>query len=127
MSIKPNLRFRKSERLRLRSDFSRVYAYRYSAGNDVLVVYAMENGLNWSRLGMSVSKKVGNSVVRHRVRGKIREAYRTNKANLPTGYDLICIARPRAARDDVDLSSVLCKTIKLAVRCTKKSPKKTTS
>jgi len=86
----------------------------------VLVVYAMENGLQWSRLGMSVSKKVGNSVVRHRVRSKIREAYRLNKTNLPIGYDLICIARPHACRDDVDLSSVLCKTIKQAVRRTKK-------
>ena len=123
MSIKPNQRFRKSERLRLRSDFSRVYAYRFSAGNDVLVVYAMENGLKWSRLGMSVSKKVGNSVMRHRVRSKIREAYRLNKTNLPAGYDLICIARPQAAREDIDLDSILCKTVKQAVQRTKKPRK----
>lgn len=125
MPIKTDRRFRKSERLRLRSDFSRVFAYRHSAGNDVFVVYAMENGLKWSRLGMSVSKKVGNSVVRHRVRRKIREAYRINKANLPIGYDLICIARPQATRRDIDVAAVLCKTIKQAVRCTKKPRKKT--
>jgi len=76
---------------------------------------------------MSISKKVGNSVLRHRVRRKIREAYRINKSNLPIGYDLICIARPQAAWEDIDLDTILCKTVKQAVQCTKKPRNKTNS
>ncbi len=73
---------------------------------------------------MSVSKKIGNSVVRHRIRSQIRETFRLNKINLPTGYDLICIARPHITQDDIDLQKILCKTVKQAVRCTKNPRKK---
>lgn len=123
ISTMPDQRFRKSERLRLRSDFSRVYAYRCSAAGDVLVVYAAENGLKWSRLGLSVSKKVGNAVQRQYVRRRIREAYRTNKAKLPVGFDIICIAKPLATDKKVDLSVSLCKLMKKAVQLVKRRRK----
>ena len=56
-------------------------------------MYVMKNDLNENRLGISVSKKVGNSVVRHRVTRLIRESYRLNCNSFESGYDIVVIAR----------------------------------
>lgn len=69
-------------------------AQRNSVANKYLVMYLRSNGLDYNRLGISVSKKVGNSVVRHRVTRLIREAYRLNRANIDVGYDIVIVARP---------------------------------
>jgi ribonuclease P protein component len=96
-------RFRRRERLRTRSDFARVYAGRRRASDAVLLVYVADNGLDWSRLGLSVGKKVGNAVSRNYVRRRIREAFRLAKADLPRGLDIICVAKPDAARSGSDM------------------------
>ena len=90
----------------------------------MLVVYVTRNELSYSRMGMSVSKKIGNAVMRKYVRRKIREAYRTQKSDLPVGYDLICIARPKAADKKIDLSNSLRTLVIKAVRMEKTSKKK---
>ena len=59
-------------------------------------MYLLNNDKEESRLGISVSKKVGNSVVRHRVTRLIREAYRLNKEKFLNGYDIVVIARSSA-------------------------------
>lgn len=89
-------RFQKHEHLRKHAEFARVYDVRCSAGDHLLVLYVAENELEWSRLGLSVGKRVGNSVIRNYVRRRIREEFRTNKHNLPRGFDVICVARPAA-------------------------------
>lgn len=98
-------RLRKCERLRLRVDFARVFARRCSAADPVLVVYVATNDLGYVRIGLSVSRRVGNAVVRNRVRRRIREAFRRHKASLPVGLDIICVARPKAACDDADIAN----------------------
>ena len=108
-SMNDDRRFRKSERLRLRKDFRRVFATRCSAGDETLVVYVARNGLSHSRLGMSVSRRVGPALRRNYIRRKIREAFRTSKADLPTGMDILCVARQRAGDREADLRSSLCK------------------
>ena len=79
-------------------EFGSVYSTKNSVANKYLVMYLRSNGLDYNRLGISVSKKVGNSVVRHRVTRLIREAYRLNRANIDVSYDIVIVARP-ASKD----------------------------
>ena len=71
-------------------EFGSVYNTKDSVANKYLVMYLRANSLEYNRLGISVSKKVGNSVVRHKVTRLIREAYRLNKDCIRSGYDIVC-------------------------------------
>jgi ribonuclease P protein component len=82
-------RFRPDDRIRKQHDFERVYQARLYAADDVLVVNGDANGLDRTRLGLSISKKVGNAVVRNRWKRLIREAFRLSRERLPAGVDLI--------------------------------------
>ena len=60
-------------------------------------MYIWENGTDRNRIGISVSKKVGNSVVRHRVTRLVRESYRLQEAVFNSGLDIVVVARKAAA------------------------------
>ena len=85
-----------SESLKKNRDFQTVYKRGKSAANKYLVMYIWKNDSNRNRLGVSVSKKVGNSVVRHRLTRLLRESYRLNEEGFKTGYDIVIIVRPAA-------------------------------
>lgn len=74
-------------------DFQIVYKSGKSYANKYLVMYVLENHKEENRLGISVSKKVGNSVVRHRITRLIRESYRLHKNEFQNGYDIVVVAR----------------------------------
>mgnify|MGYP003375797818 CR=1 FL=1 len=78
------------------NEFRRIYRKGRSAVSPYFVVYRRGH----SRLGVSVSTKLGCAVVRNRVRRRIREIYRLNKAKMLPGYDLIVVARVRAVETD---------------------------
>lgn len=78
------------------SDFQKIYKNGISLANKYLVMYIMKNNSRENRLGISVSKKVGNSVVRHRITRLIRESYRLNSNLFEYGYDIVIIARVTA-------------------------------
>ncbi len=85
-----------STSLKKNKDFQVVYKNGTSKANRYLVMYVYENGLSENRLGISVSKKVGNSVVRHRLTRLIRESYRLHEEMFHSGWDIVVIARNTA-------------------------------
>ena len=87
-----------SESLKKNEDFRKVYRKGKSYGNRQLVLYVLENEAGKNRLGISVSRKVGNSVVRHHLTRLIRESYRLHEEEFKCGLDLVVIART-AAKD----------------------------
>ena len=80
------------------SEFHNVYEKGKSYANRLLVMYVLKNDLNKNRIGISCSKKIGNSVVRHRVTRLIREAYRLNCHMFNSGLDIVVIARTGIGR-----------------------------
>ena len=85
-----------SESLKKNKDFQTVYKNGRSYANKYLVMYVMKNKIEKNRIGISVSKKVGNSVVRHRITRLIRESYRLSEGHFQSGIDIVVIARAGA-------------------------------
>jgi ribonuclease P protein component len=85
----PNFSFGRQYRIRTPAEFDCVYRAKVFAADDVLIVNACGTDLPHPRLGLSVSKKVGNAVVRNRWKRLIREAFRLSRAELPAGIDLV--------------------------------------
>lgn len=97
-----------SESLKKNKDFQLVYKCGKSYANKYLVMYIKENNTGKNRLGISVSKKVGNSIVRHRLTGLIRESYRLQEDRFRCGIDIVVIARIGAkGRTYKDIESAL--------------------
>ena len=82
------------------SDFQRVYKTARSYANKQLVMYVKKSDIPNNRIGISVSKKVGNSVVRHHVTRLIRESFRLNENTLKQGLDIIVVARASTKESD---------------------------
>lgn len=86
-----------SESLKSNRDFKNVYSNGKSYANRYLVMYVLENKTSKNRLGISVSKKVGNSVVRHRITRLVRESYRLHEGMFNSGLDIVVVARTNAS------------------------------
>ena len=85
-----------SESLKKNSEFQNVYANGKSYANKYLVMYVLKNDLNRNRIGISVSKKVGNSVIRHHITRLIRESYRLQEDMFNSSLDIVVLARSTA-------------------------------
>jgi ribonuclease P protein component len=89
------LSFPKRKRLTSNSQFKAVLARGRRRSNGVLMLYMMENELEYSRLGVSVGKSYGNAVVRNRLKRLMREAFRQNQQQIPAGFDYVLMISPR--------------------------------
>lgn len=85
-----------SESLRKNSDFRDAYQVGKSFANKYLVMYVKQNESAKNRIGISVSKKVGNSVVRHRLKRLVKEGYRLQEDRFLNGFDIVIIVRKTA-------------------------------
>jgi len=87
------------ESLKKPSEFSKVYKRGKSYADKNIVIYYMPNQLGTTRVGFSISKKVGNAVVRNRVRRFIKESLRVNFSDFGN-YDFVFVARVRSSQVD---------------------------
>lgn len=88
------------ESLKKNQDFQNVYRNGKSYANRYLVMYVLKNEQEKNRIGISVSKKVGNSVIRHHITRLIRESYRLHEDMFNNGLDIVVIARATAKGAD---------------------------
>lgn len=86
--------------LKKNTEFENVYQNGKSFANKLLVMYALPNQEPGLRLGISVSKKVGNSVKRHRLARLIRENVRLSEEMLKNRFDIVVVARVNAKNAD---------------------------
>ncbi len=95
--VKPRLRHSKASRVVTRGDFQRAYGEGVRVRGGVLSLVMVANGLEQSRLGLSIGKTIWKGAVqRNRVRRMFREAFRLEQHGLPGGFDVIAIAaRPK--------------------------------
>jgi len=109
--------FPKKLHLRKQAEFDRVFASRAYAADDYLIVHGCANELGWSRLGLSVSKKSGNSPQRNYWKRSIREAFRRNREQMPSGIDLVVRPQKGATADSLTIQrSLPALVIRLAKR-----------
>ena len=114
-------RFLPRFRLKRPAEFKRVFDERRSASDERIVVYIADNGLEHPRLGLSVSRKVGGAVQRNRWKRLLREAFRHNVAQLPTGIDLVIVPR---ADYQPELAALQKSLVELARRAGKRRARK---
>lgn len=93
MNVPSDYRFSRIHRIRRTPEFQRAYQYRCAVSDSRLLIFAIANRTNQTRIGLSVSRKVGGAVVRNRWKRLLREAFRLQRASLPIGLDLVCIPR----------------------------------
>ncbi|HOA79494.1 MAG TPA: ribonuclease P protein component [Defluviitaleaceae bacterium] len=102
-----------TDSLKKNHQFRIVYNKGTSTANRLLVMYLLKNGKDINRLGISVSKKVGNSVVRNRITRLIKESYRMLEDNIDRGWDIIIIARVTCNNSNYkDISETLINLLK---------------
>lgn len=108
----PDHTFPQHVRLKTPAQFKAVYDAKRSVSDGLLVVYAAANALSHPRVGLSVSRKVGNAVVRNRWKRLLREAFRLHRHALPSGLDFILI--PRSGQAEPTLEAITASLLKLA-------------
>lgn len=93
----------KEFRLTNREDFKRVFTRGKSVANRQFVIYFLHNEkIDRFRAGLSVSKKIGNAVVRNRVKRYLREVIRLNEEKIQSGWDFVVIARNPTSEMDYE-------------------------
>ena len=103
-----------SDSLKSNRDFKNVFDNGKSFANKYLVMYVLENNSDSNRLGISVSKKVGNSVVRHHLTRLVRESYRLHEDIFNSGLDIVVVVRVNAKEISyADMESALLHVAKL--------------
>jgi ribonuclease P protein component len=89
--------FPRKYRLLRRLDFQRVYEEGQRRSASLCTVFYRPNGLSETRLGITVPKRLGTSVLRNRIKRRIREIFRLHRQELPGGWDIVLNPRPGAA------------------------------
>ena len=118
--------FRPSQRMHTPAEYESVFANKHSAGDAVLLVFVSQREAGPTRLGTSVGKRCGNSVVRHALKRAIREAFRLLQHELPPALDVVVVPRPgvnpTTAQVQESLPRLIAKAAKKAQRSRPAAP-----
>ena len=115
-------RFRSVERLRKRHQFRHVERRQYRFAGRDLIIYVRENDLDWSRLGLTVTRKVGAAPARNRWKRRLRAIFRNEKGQIPSGIDIVAIVK-RGDRPEPAFSELSQEFIELVSDAHARSPK----
>ena len=91
--------FQRELRLRGQSAFKHVHDAKVRRESGPLLVYARPNTLEFSRIGLALGRAVGGAIRRNRIKRRLREAFRLNRHQWPTGYDWMVVVRPHEPMD----------------------------
>ncbi len=99
---------KKENRLKKNTEFRKVYKQGKNYWNRNLILYVRRNHTDNVRIGISITKKVGNAVVRNRLKRRIKEINRTLVPSIKRGYDLVIIPKKNAVElSFIELESAL--------------------
>ena len=90
--------FKRKERIRKSSEFRLIYQKGNIKGSLHFKIAILANDLQWSRLGLTISKKIGNAVKRNYIKRRLREYFRLHKECLSGSFDIIVTAKSGAAK-----------------------------
>lgn len=114
----------KMYRLRSNMEFKKVYKNGKNYWNRNLILYVKKNDLGYSRVGYSITKKIGNSVVRNKIRRQMKEIYRLKFNLIKSNYDLIFIPKKNVVDISFkELESAMIHIMKIAKLLNKESEK----
>jgi ribonuclease P protein component len=114
----PRQTFPARERLAGKKQFTAVFEAKTRVSRTFLTIYAKPNSLNFSRLGLNVSRRVGTAPKRNRIKRLLRESFRLTKNDLPSGYDWVIVVRPHEPAELSEYQSLLAEmTADLHKRC----------
>ena len=104
---------KRHERIRKRSEYITIYTQGVTRESRHFRITLLPNAFQWSRLGLTVSKKIGNAVQRNLVKRRLREYFRLHKAYLPRSHDIVFTAKQGAPKLSYtaltrELDTVLC-------------------
>lgn len=119
-------RFKSAQKLHGKDAFASVYQQGKRKSCGPILVVATANGLTFNRMGLSISRKVGNAVMRGRIKRLLREAFRLTQHEVPVGYDMILIARPHDFLTLDDYQNILRQTLENLHRRWEKHPDQAT-
>jgi ribonuclease P protein component len=97
----------KSHRLGGRLQFAAVFDAKVKESRGPLTIYSLPSELGHSRLGISISRRVGTAVRRNRIKRLLREAFRLNQSDMARGYDLVIVVRPHETLPLADYEKLL--------------------
>ncbi len=103
MAVPVPLHFRQRHRLTQARQFAAAYAGKLRKSRGPITIFTLPNDLEHCRLGLSVGTRVGNAVVRNRVKRLLREAFRHEQHALVPGYDVVVTVRPHGTSGPLPL------------------------
>ena len=123
----PQFHFRPSQRMHTPGEYEATFAQKHSAGDAVLLVFVSLRESGPTRLGTSVGKRCGNSVVRHAIKRSIREAFRLLQHELPASIEIVVVPRPGATPTTAQVRESFPKLVDKAVKKARRPPRSSVS